>query len=74
LSVAEAVEVEATVVELMPSGGVRVRLASQAIVLAHPAGAAKVNFVRLRPDDVVLVQVSPHDETRGRIVRLLKKG
>ena len=64
--------VEAVVVELMPSAIVKVKLENEAVVLAHAAGAAKTNFVRVRPGDRVQVELSPHDPGRGRIVRLLK--
>jgi len=64
-------QVEAVVVELMPRAVVRVKLPGEAIVLAHAAGAAKTNFLRVRPGDRVQVELSPHDPGRGRIVRLL---
>jgi translation initiation factor IF-1 len=67
------VEVEATVVELLPNAGVRVRLENDRRVLAHAAGATVKNFVRLRPGDRVRVAISPHDPTRGRIIELLTK-
>jgi translation initiation factor IF-1 len=60
------------VVELLPSAGVRVKLENDEIVMAHAAGPAKVNFLRLRPGDRVRVELSPRDKTRGRIVELLK--
>jgi translation initiation factor IF-1 len=60
-------------VELMPHAVVRVKLENQDSVLAHAAGAAKTNFVRVRPGDRVQVELSPHDPGRGRIVRLLEK-
>jgi len=63
--------VEATVVELLPHGVVEVKLENQDLVLAHPAGATKTNFVRVRPGDRVQVELSPHDPGRGRIIRLL---
>lgn len=63
--------IEAVVVELMPSAVVKVKLQNEAIVLAHAAGAAKTNFVRVRPGDKVQVELSPHDPGRGRIVRVL---
>ena len=66
-------EVEATVVELLPNAGVRVRLENDRRVLAHAAGATVKNFVRLRPGDRVRVAISPHDPTRGRIIELLTK-
>lgn len=65
--------VEAIVVELMPQAKFRVSLDNQQQMLVHAAGAAQVNFVRLRPGDKVRVEISPHDKSRGRIVQLLAK-
>jgi translation initiation factor IF-1 len=65
---------EATVIELLPNAAYRVELASRARVLAHATGVKRANFVRLRLKDRVLVELSPHDKTRGRIVKLLEKG
>ena len=64
---------EATVVELLPHATARLKLANEDLVLAHAAGALKVNFVRLRPGDRVQVELSPHDRTRGRITKLMGK-
>jgi translation initiation factor IF-1 len=64
--------VDAVVVELLPSAVVKVKLENQAVVLAHAAGAAKTNFLRVRPGDRVSVELSPLDPGRGRIVRLIK--
>jgi translation initiation factor IF-1 len=63
----------AEVLELLPSAGVRLRLANEAVVIAHAAGAVVKNFVRLRPGDRVRVELSPRDKTRGRIVELVDK-
>jgi translation initiation factor IF-1 len=48
-----------------------VELENRRQVLAHPAGAAKRNFVRLLPGDRVEVELAPDDYTRGRIMRRL---
>ena len=61
-------------VELLPSATYRLKLENEDVVVAHAAGATKMNFVRLRPGDRVRVELSPHDKTRGRIVELLTKG
>lgn len=63
--------VKATVVELLPQAGCRCRLEDRRLVLAHAAGAARVNFVRIRPGDKVWLELSPADPTRGRITGLL---
>lgn len=65
--------VVATVVELLPNAACRLRLENRAEVIAHPPAATKANFVRVRLKDKVLVELSPHDNTRGRILRLLSK-
>ena len=68
----EVTRVEAVVVDLLPNAVVRVKLGNESLVLAHPAGATKTNFMRVRPGDRVEVELSPHDPGRGRIVRQLK--
>ncbi len=64
----------ARVIELLPNAACRVELESRARVIAHSASANAANFVRVRLNDKVLVELSPHDRTRGRIVKLLGKG
>lgn len=73
VKIAKVDGVRATVLELLPSAIVRVELESREEVLAHAAGGKEVNFVRMRPGDQVLVELSPHDRRRGRIVKLLRK-
>lgn len=63
-----------TVLELLPSGLFRVRLEGEHELVAHPAGAQRANFMRLRVGDRVRVAVSVYDRTRGRILELLTKG
>lgn len=60
-----------TVLEELPSAIYRVELESRHQVLAHAVGTVERNFVRLLPGDRVRVELSPHDLTRGRIVRRL---
>ena len=64
--------VPAIVLEALPRATYRLKLETEREVLAHTAGAAVTNFVRLRPGDRVEVEISPRDNTRGRITKLLK--
>ena len=64
---------EAVVVEQLPQLTWRVRLENDERVLAHAAGAAVKNFVRLRPGDRVRVAISPHDPGRGRIIEIVNE-
>jgi translation initiation factor IF-1 len=63
--------VEAKVLEELPSLLYRLELDNQKRILAHPAGAAQINFVRLLPGDRVEVELASTDLTRGRITRKL---
>jgi translation initiation factor IF-1 len=64
-------KVEAVVVSERPRLIFEVALPAQRTVLAHLTGMVKRNFVRLIPGDRVEVELSPHDPTRGRILRKL---
>ena len=64
---------EGTIVELLPSGLMRVELDAKTRVLAHPASARSLNAMRFRPGDRVAVALSAHDPGRGRITRMLRK-
>lgn len=64
----EAIQVEATVIELLPNAMFRVELENEHKVLAHISGKMRKNFIRILPGDRVLVELSPYDLTRGRIV------
>ena len=69
----EAIEVEATVVEPLPNAMFRVELdGNKHQVLAHISGKMRKHFIRILPGDRVLVELSPYDLTRGRIVYRLK--
>ena len=64
----EAIEVEATVAELLPNTMFRVKLDNGHQVLAHISGKMRKHFIRILPGDRVLVELSPYDLSRGRIV------
>ena len=68
----EAIEVEATVVENLPNAMFRVQLDNKHQVLAHISGKMRKHFIRILPGDKVLVELSPYDLTRGRIVYRLR--
>ncbi len=68
----EAIEVEATVVELLPNAMFRIELENKHKVLAHISGKMRKHFIRILPGDRVLVELSPYDLSRGRIVYRLK--
>ena len=72
MSKEEAIELEATVVEALPNAVFRVELENKHQVLAHISGKMSKNFIRILPGDRVLVEVTPYDLTRGRIIYRFK--
>ncbi len=62
-----AIEIEGTVVESLPNATFRVELANGHKVLAHISGKMRMHYIRILPDDKVVVELSPYDLTRGRI-------
>jgi translation initiation factor IF-1 len=68
----EAIELEAVVVESLPNAVFRVELENKHLVLAHISGKMRKNFIRILPGDRVLVEVTPYDLSRGRIIYRFK--
>ena len=64
----DAIEVEGTVAEALPNAMFRVELDNGHLVLAHISGKMRQHYIRILPEDRVMVELSPYDLTRGRIV------
>jgi translation initiation factor IF-1 len=63
-----AIEIEGRVVEPLPNAMFRVELENGHRVLAHISGKMRQHYIRILPEDRVVVELSPYDLTRGRIV------
>ncbi len=63
-----AIEIEGRVVEPLPNAMFRVELNNGHKVLAHISGKMRQHYIRILPEDRVVVELSPYDLTRGRIV------
>jgi translation initiation factor IF-1 len=61
--------VEGTVTAQLPSGLYQVEIEGPNRITAHIGGGAERNFVRVLVGDRVVVELTPRDTTRGRIVR-----
>ena len=67
----EIVKFEGEVLEALPNATFRVKLENAHEILAHISGRMRVNYIKLLPGDKVMVEMSPYDLTKGRIVRRL---
>ena len=64
----EAIEVEGVVVETLPNAKFKVELENGHRVLAHISGKMRMHFIKILPGDSVVVELSPYDLTRGRVI------
>lgn len=64
----EAIKVEGSVREVLPNTMFRVELPNGHVILAHISGKMRMHFIRLMPGDKVLVEMSPYDLSKGRII------
>lgn len=68
----DTVQAEGTVTESLPNAMFRVALAETGhIVLTHLSGQMRLHRIKVLPGDKVLIEMSPYDLTRGRVVRRL---
>ena len=63
----DVIEVEATVIETLPTANFRVKLENGVVILACVSGKIRMHYIRILPGDRVTVEISPYDLTRGRI-------
>jgi len=64
----EAIQVEGKVIEPLPNAMFRVELENGHRVLAHISGKMRMHYIKILPGDKVIVELSPYDLTRGRII------
>ncbi|HHK67386.1 MAG TPA: translation initiation factor IF-1 [Candidatus Acetothermia bacterium] len=56
------------VIESLPGSMFRVRLTNGHVVLCHISGRNRKQYIRILMGDKVVVELSPYDLTKGRIV------
>jgi len=62
------IEMEGIITESLPNAMFRVDLENGFTVLAHISGKIRKNFIKILLGDKVLVQLTPYDLTKGRII------
>ncbi len=66
------IEMEGEVIETLPNTMFRVRLDNGHVVTAHISGKMRKHYIRILTGDRVVVQLTPYDLTKGRIVYRLR--
>jgi len=67
------IEMQGTVTQCFTNGVFRIKLENGFDILAHVSGKIRKNSIRILLGDMVVVQLSPYDLTRGRIIYRLRK-
>ena len=64
----DVIEVVGKVIEALPNTIFLVELENGHQITAHISGKLRMNYIRILPGDKVMLELSPYDLTRGRIV------
>ena len=67
MSKADVIEVEGKVIEKLPNAMFKVELENGHVVLGIISGKLRMNYIKILPGDMVTLEMSPYDLTRGRI-------
>lgn len=68
----EVIKLTGRVVEALPGAKFNVELENGHIILAMISGKMRKHYIRLVPGDMVEVELTPYDLTKGRITFRLK--
>jgi len=62
------IKVQGTVKETLPNASFKVELEGGVEILAHVSGKMRMRYIRILPGDVVEMEISPYDPSKGRII------
>lgn len=57
------------ILENLPDTSFKVKLDDGQEILAYLSGKMRLHYIKIVPGDEVLIELSPYDKTKGRIVR-----
>lgn len=63
----DVIEAEGRIVEKLPNAMFQVELENGHRILAHISGRLRMNYIKIIPGDKVKIEMSPYDNTKGRI-------
>lgn len=64
----DLIEFNGEVTELLPNANFRVTLENGHPIIAHSSGRMRKNRIRVLVGDKVVVEMTPYDLTKGRII------
>ena len=67
-----SIEQDGTITEALSNAMFRVELENGHVITAHISGKMRMHYIKILPGDKVIVELSPYDLSRGRIVYRVK--
>ena len=64
----DTIRLQAKVTDALPNAVFKVELENGHKILAHVSGKMRMHYIRILPGDTVVVEMSPYDLNRGRII------
>ncbi len=64
----DTIRAEGVVEEALPNTQFRVKLDSGLEILAYVSGKMRMHYIRILPGDRVVVEITPYDPSKGRII------
>ena len=64
----EQIEMAGVVIDALPNTTFRVKLENGHVINAHISGRMRKNYIRILTGDNVVVELTPYDLNRGRII------
>jgi translation initiation factor IF-1 len=68
----DSIRVEGTITEALKGTMFKVELDTGQVILAYVSGKMRMHYIKILPGDRVIVELSPYDLTKGRIVYRFK--
>jgi len=65
------IELKGEVIESLPNATFKVRLEDKRIILCHLSGKMRIHHIKVMVGDWVSLEMTPYDETKGRIIQRL---
>ncbi len=67
------IEIKGIIIETLPNTMFKVKLENGKIIIAHISGRMRKNYIRILTGDKVIVEITPYDLNKGRIIFRNKK-
>ncbi|WP_456446582.1 translation initiation factor IF-1 [Oceanithermus sp.] len=64
----DTIRAEGVVLEALPNTQFKVKLDSGLEILAYVSGKMRMHYIRILPGDRVVVEITPYDPGKGRII------